>query len=133
MSSENAGNGCPLCRVAATCENQDERGLVAAFRDIFPVSEGHTLIAPLRHVGDFFDLTPEEEAGVMALLRQTAAELREELSPAGFNVGVNVGYQAGQTIDHVHMHLIPRFEGDVEDPRGGIRWVIPDKAVYWDD
>ncbi len=133
MSSDDRTIDCPLCRVAASCENQDEHGLVAAFRDIFPVSPGHTLIAPLRHVADFFDLTPEEEAATMALLHREAAALREELSPAGFNIGINVGYQGGQTIDHVHLHLIPRFEGDVEDPRGGIRWVIPEKAVYWED
>ncbi len=133
MTGKDNKSDCPLCRVAAAAGKRDSRGLVAAFRDIFPVSEGHTLIAPLRHVGDFFDLTGEEERGVMELLRTCAAELRAEFSPAGFNVGVNVGYQAGQTIDHVHMHLIPRYEGDVPDPRGGIRWVLPEKAVYWEE
>ena len=83
-------------------------------------------------MGDFFELTPDEQSATWELLWRAAGKLRAELSPAGFNVGVNVGYAAGQTIDHVHVHLIPRYEGDVPDPRGGIRWVLPETAVYWD-
>jgi diadenosine tetraphosphate (Ap4A) HIT family hydrolase len=107
-------------------------GLVAAVPDRFPVSPGHTLIVPLRHVAGFFDLTEEELAAALDLLRRTADDLRASHSPAGFNIGVNDGAAAGQTIPHVHLHLIPRYAGDAEDPRGGIRWVLPAKAVYWE-
>ena len=100
-------------------------------RDLYPVSPGHTLVIPWRHVGSFFELTAEERAGLMELLERAKAALDVELRPDAYNVGLNDGPAAGQTVPHCHVHLIPRYAGDVEDPRGGVRWVVPRKAKYW--
>jgi len=100
-------------------------------RDGFPISPGHTLILPKRHVGSFFELTPEERADLLELLDAAKADLDREFSPHGYNIGINDGAAAGQTIGHVHIHLIPRFDGDRPDPRGGVRWIFPEKADYW--
>ena len=101
-----------------------------AFFDGFPVAEGHTLVIPKRHVASLFELPPEELA---ALWEQVAVvrNLLADLKPDGFNLGVNDGLAAGQTIMHAHIHVIPRRTGDATDPRGGIRWVMPAKAKYW--
>lgn len=104
--------------------------LCFAMRDGFPVSEGHTLIIPKRHVADCFDLTDEEIMAIQTMMRELKVKLDEELSPDGYNVGINVNEAAGQTVFHVHMHLIPRYHGDVEQPRGGVRGVIPSKRDY---
>ena len=104
--------------------------LCFAIRDGFPVSEGHTLIIPKRHVSNYFDLTDEEVMAMHKMLKELKAQLDEELSPDGYNVGVNVNEAAGQTVFHVHMHIIPRYKGDVENPRGGVRGVIPSKQKY---
>jgi diadenosine tetraphosphate (Ap4A) HIT family hydrolase len=101
-------------------------------RDLYPVSPGHTLVIPWRHVGSFFDLTTEERAGLMELLEEAKTALDVELGPDAYNVGLNDGPAAGQTVAHCHVHLIPRYSGDQEDPRGGVRWVIPGKARYWE-
>ena len=101
-------------------------------RDGFPVSPGHTLIIPRRHVASFFDLTDAERADLLSLLTAARDDLERQSRPAGYNIGINDGAAAGQTVPHVHMHLIPRYEGDRDDPRGGVRWVLPDKAAYWD-
>jgi len=100
-------------------------------RDAFPVSPGHMLIIPRRHVASFFEITDEERADLMALLQQARDELDREFGPAGYNIGINDGLAAGQTVPHLHIHLIPRYPGDREDPRGGVRWVLPDRANYW--
>ena len=102
-----------------------------AFKDGFPVNPGHALIVPRRHVADLFELTADEQAALWRLLPEVKQRLDARHSPAGYNVGVNVGAAAGQTVGHVHVHLIPRFAGDVEDPRGGVRWVVPARAAYW--
>lgn len=99
--------------------------------DAFPVSKGHSLIVPKQHVASLYDLPPEEQAVLWELVREARQRLQDELSPDGFNVGLNDGTAAGQTIMHVHIHVIPRYEGDREDPRGGVRWIIPEKARYW--
>jgi len=104
-------------------------GLVV--RDAFPISPGHTLIIPKRHVGSFFDLEADERAELLALLCQAKVVADKEFSPQGYNIGINDGAAAGQTVPHLHLHMIPRFEGDLPDPRGGVRWVIPEKAKYW--
>lgn len=109
----------------------DSNDLAVVIRDGFPVSSGHTLIIPKRHVGSFFEISSEERSAMLALLDKAAALLKEELAPQGFNIGINDGPAAGQTVPHLHMHLIPRFPGDVPDPRGGVRWIIPEKADYW--
>ncbi len=121
---------CPFCHP----ENLDpihEGELFITFRDKFPVSEGHTLIIPRRHCASFQDLTQEEKQELMVAIDRTVADLAYRHQPAAFNVGWNDGAQAGQTVFHFHAHVIPRYEGDVEDPRGGVRWVLPDRARYW--
>lgn len=100
-------------------------------RDAYPISPGHTLIIPKRHVASFFEITSEERNAMLSLLDKAASVLKAELHPAGYNIGINDGAVAGQTIPHLHMHLVPRFAADVADPRGGVRWVIPEKADYW--
>lgn len=102
-----------------------------AIRDGFPVSTGHTLIIPNRHISSWFKATDEERQGLFKLLSLAKEVLDDELSPDGFNIGINDGPTAGQTVPHLHIHLIPRYQNDIEDPRGGVRWVIPNKAKYW--
>ena len=121
---------CPFCSLPP------DRAVLAndravAIRDGFPVSPGHTLIIPRRHVGSFFEVTDEERADLMQLLAQARQGLEQEFRPAGYNIGINDGVAAGQTVPHLHIHLIPRYAGDRDDPRGGVRWVLPDKAAYW--
>jgi diadenosine tetraphosphate (Ap4A) HIT family hydrolase len=92
---------------------------------------GHTLIIPRRHVGSVFDLTHEELLDLHALVVKARERLLKDLHPDAFNIGLNDGPAAGQTVPHAHIHLIPRKTGDVPDPRGGVRWIIPAKAKYW--
>jgi diadenosine tetraphosphate (Ap4A) HIT family hydrolase len=92
------------------------------------LSKGHVLVVPRRHVADFFDMTWAEKTSVLSLLDRAKAELSREHSPDGFNIGVNIGKAAGQSRMHVHVHLIPRYAGDVADPSGGIRCVLRDKT-----
>jgi diadenosine tetraphosphate (Ap4A) HIT family hydrolase len=102
-------------------------------RDTLPVSPGHTLIVPKRHIAGIFDAEPDEVAALWEAVQQARVQLLKEFSPDGFNIGINDGLAAGQTILHLHIHIIPRYKGDMPDPRGGIRWIFPDKAVYWKD
>ncbi len=104
--------------------------LAFAIRDGFPVSPGHTLIVPRRLVASWFEATREEQVAMLELLDVVKAQLDAELQPDGYNIGINAGAAAGQTVMHLHMHLIPRFHGDVPDPRGGVRHVIPGKGNY---
>jgi diadenosine tetraphosphate (Ap4A) HIT family hydrolase len=127
--SDSKPNDCPFCalppaRVLAS------NTYALALADGFPVSPGHTLIVARRHVPDFFALTQAELFGMIELLREMRNRLAGTLHPDGFNLGVNVGAAAGQTVFHVHLHLIPRFAGDVECPEGGIRNVIPGRGRY---
>ena len=118
---------CPFCvDPSPVLENE----LALARHDKFPVSVGHLLIIPKRHVADFFHLTGEERLAVFALLDESRQMLKSMYDPDGFNVGINVGAAAGQTVWHAHVHLIPRYAGDMEDPRGGVRGVIPAKRRY---
>ncbi len=105
--------------------------LAFAIRDGFPVSPGHTLIVTRRVIATWFDATPEEQAAVMALVSAVKAQLDETHHPDGYNVGFNAGEAAGQTVPHLHVHVIPRYRGDRPDPRGGVRWVLPETAAYW--
>jgi len=128
---------CPFCampRERVLFEN--EHAIV--IRDGYPISPGHTLVVPKRHVASLFETTPAEERALLAALRGAREALLRESPPPGrdrppaaFNIGVNDGTAAGQTVAHLHIHLIPRWEGDVPDPRGGVRWIFPDKADYW--
>ncbi len=105
--------------------------LAFAIRDGFPVSPGHTLVIPRRLVATWSEATPEERAAVMALVDVVMADLARTHRPDGFNVGFNEGPAAGQTVSHLHVHVIPRYRGDHPDPRGGVRQVLPAKADYW--
>ncbi len=125
-------NGCPFCP-PPTERVILEHPLAIAIRDGFPVSPGHSLIVPKRHVASWFEATGEEQAAMMALLEQVKRLLDKKFQPAGYNIGINDGPAAGQTVPHLHLHLIPRYPGDVADPRGGVRWVIPGDARYWDE
>ena len=108
-----------------------ENELVFAVRDRFPVTELHSLVIPKRHVNDFFDLTKEELIACNELLQIVKEDiLAKDGSVKGFNIGVNSGTVAGQSIFHCHIHLIPRREGDVPNPKGGVRHVIPLKGLY---
>lgn len=100
-------------------------------RDAYPVSNGHSLVIPARHIGSFFELSEAERNDLFRLLDFAQQELDGIFRPDGYNIGINDGVAAGQTVPHLHIHLIPRYFGDLPDPRGGVRWVIPDKASYW--
>ncbi len=100
-------------------------------RDAYPISEGHSLIIPRRHIGSFFDASEIERSGLLELLDLAKKAADAEFNAGGYNIGINDGPAAGQTVPHLHIHLIPRFKGDMPDPRGGVRWIIPDKADYW--
>lgn len=121
---------CPFC----TLPNSRiiiRNDLAIATRDAYPVTLGHTLVIPARHVDSFLDATPAEREAMLALLDSMKQWLQAEYSPAGYNMGINEGAAAGQTIAHLHIHLIPRYSGDQPDPRGGVRWVMPETADYW--
>ncbi len=121
---------CPFCSVEPE-KIMAQNELTMTVRDALPVSSGHTLILPKRHIASVFEATTEEVAALWDGLQQARTQLLREFSPDGFNIGINDGLAAGQTILHLHIHVIPRYKGDMPDPRGGIRWIFPDKAVYW--
>jgi diadenosine tetraphosphate (Ap4A) HIT family hydrolase len=123
---------CPFCTLPAS-RIVRENDLAVLVRDAYPVSPGHSLVIPKRHTGSWFEATEEERKAMLALVDEAKAMIDTELAPNSYNIGINDGPAAGQTVPHLHMHLIPRFEGDVADPRGGVRWVIADKAKYWGD
>lgn len=125
---------CPFCALLQRGgEFLAEHPQAVALLDRFPLHPGHALIVPRRHVADENQLTEDErEAIYVRLLPRVRTELeRRGVVADGFNIGVNVGLAAGQTVGHVHVHLIPRVVGDVADPRGGVRWVVPARAAYW--
>ncbi|MDP5115744.1 MAG: HIT family protein [Burkholderiaceae bacterium] len=124
-------NVCTYCNLSES-RIIDQSPLTLVFRDVFPVSPGHTLIIPRRHVESYFDLTDQEREDMTFMMMRAKNALKTELSPQAFNIGINEGFAAGQTVAHINMHLIPRFKGDVTEPRGGIRWIFPDKAVFWE-
>lgn len=135
-------DSCLFCNLDNTRILKANSHALAIF-DAFPVSPGHTLILPKRHISSFFDATQEEQASMFELLSDMRDLLADPSSssvarqgslttpPDGFNVGINDGEAAGQTVMHLHIHLIPRYAGDTHDPRGGVRWIMPEKAVYW--
>jgi len=107
-----------------------ETELTITLRDGFPVSPGHTLIIPKRHVSEFFEITPAEHDEMFIALDEAKNIVDLEFKPDGYNIGINNGVAAGQTVMHVHMHLIPRYKDDMDDPKGGVRGVIPEKQKY---
>ncbi len=115
----------PSTRIAA----QNELALL--FDDAYPVSPGHCLVIPRRHVSSWFEITSQEQVAILELLALARQRVELTYHPSGCNIGINDGPAAGQTVPHLHMHLIPRYLGDQIDPRGGVRFVIPEKAKYW--
>ncbi|WP_314064194.1 HIT family protein [uncultured Vagococcus sp.] len=118
---------CPFCQSDQLVMEND---LAKAFFDKHPVNEGHLLVVPKRHTVTYFECTIEEKIAIDQLIQRGKVHLEETYQPDGFNIGTNAGSAAGQTIFHCHIHLIPRFTGDIDDPRGGVRGVIPEKRVY---
>lgn len=112
------------CELCTPSEVVSENALAYVRYDNNSLSSGHVLAVPKRHVANFFDMTAEEQSAVLALLNQAHKAIQSQHSPDGYNIGVNVGKAGGQSRMHVHVHLIPRYAGDVPDPRGGIRCVL---------
>ena len=128
MSDPN--NPCLFCNINES-GSAHENDLAYASYDSYPVSEYHCLIIPKRHIKDFFELTNKELIACNDLIKKVKDEiLNKDLTVRGFNIGTNAGKISGQSILHCHFHLIPRREGDVENPQGGVRSVIPNKQYY---
>jgi len=121
---------CPFCTV-------DEERVVrrneaaVALRDAYPLTEDHTLVVPRQHVRTVYELPPQDQARVWDLVREVRQDLVQD-GVGAFNIGLNDGTAAGQTIEHAHIHIIPRRAGDSTDPRGGVRLILPAKARYWE-
>jgi len=109
-----------------------ERPLAFVKRDGYPLTKGHSLVIPRRHVATFFETTNEERRAMLELLDEAKVLLDREHGPDGYNIGINNGVAAGQTVMHVHLHVIPRYLGDTSDPRGGIRWIFPENGTLGD-
>jgi len=117
---------CVFChkeKLAVVAENK----LALAFYDGCPVSKGHILVIPKHHVANYFDASFEEHNAMSRLIFEVKQYIDKKYNPDGYNIGANIGHCAGQTVFHFHIHIIPRYEGDVEDPRGGVRKVIPSR------
>jgi diadenosine tetraphosphate (Ap4A) HIT family hydrolase len=121
---------CPFCKIDLERDFIIEMDTVFAIFDKFPVSKGHALIIPKRHCANYFEMTDVEQVKCIELLNQVQKLVSAKFKPDGFNIGVNVNEAGGQTVPHVHIHLIPRYNGDVLNPEGGIRGVIPGKKEY---
>jgi diadenosine tetraphosphate (Ap4A) HIT family hydrolase len=128
MTKENVN--CPFCNLDPDVHIWLEKETCIAIKDSFPVSTGHTLIIPKDHISSYFDLSAEVQCACWETVNEMKAVLEKKYRPDGFNVGINVGEASGQTISHVHIHLIPRYKGDMKNPRGGVRGVIPEKQSY---
>lgn len=124
------GESCPFCRLSRRVEVICETATCVAFYDGYPVSPGHALIIPKRHVASYFDLTAHEREAMDVMLQYVKRKVEERYHPDGYNIGINVNEAAGQSVFHVHIHLIPRYKGDVKNPKGGVREVIPNKQKY---
>lgn len=124
------GVRCPFCNLARRVKIVCESATCVAFLDGYPVSPGHTLIIPKRHVASYFDLTNHEREAMNIMAQYVKQKLDETYHPDGYNIGINVGKAAGQSVFHCHMHIIPRYKGDTPNPKGGVRGVIPDKQGY---
>ena len=119
---------CIFCEPEREILAQNARA-IAVF-DSFPVSPGHALVLPRRHVATIWELDPDEYSDCFNLVRELRSDIETRFSPDGFNVGANCGEAAGQSVWHAHIHVIPRYKGDVPNPRGGVRGVVPGKASY---
>ena len=123
---------CPFCNPLP--QRIVIEGVAAmALWDSYPLNPGHVLIVPRRHVASWFEATAGERDEMLRLADDARRIVIERHAPDGFNLGINDGTAAGQTVPHVHLHLIPRYRGDIPDPRGGVRWIIPERARYWSE
>jgi len=121
---------CPFCSLIK------ERGVLSnklwfAAWDKYPVNKGHILIIPFRHISSYFDTTDEEKTTLLAIIEECKELLDKTFKPDGYNIGINIGQAAGQTIMHLHVHVIPRYHNDTPHPEGGVRGVIPSKQKYF--
>ncbi|MBN1901900.1 HIT family protein [Candidatus Sumerlaeota bacterium] len=131
IQKDKAPSSCIFCEKLERGEYLLKNESAFAIYDAFPVTTGHILVLPIRHVGDCFDLFEKERQCIYEIVGMSRARLMEQdAAITGFNIGVNCGADAGQTIFHCHVHLIPRRKGDAPDPRGGVRGVIPGKMHY---
>ena len=124
-------SSCPFCSYEPTRAWIENEHAIAC-PDAYPVTDGHTLVIPRQHVSSLYELSAEQQSAVWNLVAEVRQRLLTGLKPDGFNIGVNDGLAAGQTVEHAHVHVIPRYIGDVPDPRGGIRWIISEHAKYWE-
>lgn len=128
--SQSTAKPCPFCvlephRILA----EDE--LTVVYKDGFPVSPGHAVVIPRRHFATLFEATQAEQMALLQAVFACKRILDEAHHPDGYNIGINHGVAGGQSVPHLHIHVIPRYLGDRENPKGGVRWVLPDKARYW--
>ena len=121
---------CPFCNPDSERELLLESATAYGMFDKFPVSNGHTLIITKKHCSNYFELSFKEQSACWFMLNKAKEILTKEFKPDGFNIGININDSAGQTVPHVHIHIIPRYKDDVEEPRGGVRGVIPEKKSY---
>lgn len=122
---------CPFCELAPE-RIVDANKTAVLVHDQYPLTPGHSLVLPRRHIQSIFDAMPDELNALWQLVERARSRIDRVHAPAGYNLGINDGPAAGQTVSHLHIHIIPRYLGDTTDPRGGVRWIIPDRAPYWD-
>lgn len=123
-------SSCVFCTINESIFDDNHFWII---KDNYPVSSGHTLIIPKKHILSFFDLDQQDFIHLYSVIKKLKIFLDQQFNPDGFNIGINDGKSAGRTIDHLHIHVIPRYLNDQKDPRGGIRLIFPEKANYWDD
>mgnify|MGYP003149873519 CR=1 FL=1 len=123
--------GCPFCDLDPDRVLFTNR-IATALYDAYPVTPGHMLVIPNVHVSSIFELSWPKRQAMMDMVELVRDHLGREYKTNCFNIGINEGVWSGQTVDHAHIHIIPRYKGDVPDPKGGIRWIFPDKAAYWE-
>lgn len=121
---------CVFCTINESIFDDNHFWII---KDNYPVSSGHTLIIPKKHILSLFDLDQQYFIHLHNVIKKLKIFLDQQYNPEGFNIGINDGKSAGRTIDHLHIHVIPRYLNDQKDPRGGIRLIFPEKAKYWDD
>lgn len=122
---------CLFCNRTQFKELSSNKSAYAIY-DKYPVLPGHVLIITKRHISSWFDISKEEKLDILAMIDSIKKILDLNFKPDGFNIGINDGIEAGQTILHLHIHLIPRYKNDIQNKKGGIRWINPSKAEYWD-
>jgi diadenosine tetraphosphate (Ap4A) HIT family hydrolase len=132
MKDDPVASPCPFCEPLAGRVIL-ERKHIRILWDGYPLSAGHALVVPKRHIAHWREATPQERRALTRGIALAQEEIERQHTPDGYNIGLNDGAAAGQTVPHLHMHVIPRYAGDVADPRGGVRWVIPSRADYWSE